>query len=60
MQEAYTFQRSQRGAPAHLVEFYQRAEELSRLDAVLQLSLSRSEEEEFVRWVQLVLFGSST
>jgi hypothetical protein len=35
---------------AHLVEFYHRAEELGRLDAVLQLSLSRKEEEEFVRY----------
>jgi hypothetical protein len=49
VQEAYTFQRSQRGAPARLLEFYRRAEELSKLDAVLQLSLSRAEEEEFVR-----------
>jgi hypothetical protein len=46
VQEAYMFQRSQRGAPARLLEFYRRAEELDRLDAVLQLSLSRPEEEE--------------
>lgn len=52
IQEAYTFQRSQRGAPARLLEFYQRAEELARLDAVLQLSLSRPEEEEFVRFLE--------
>jgi hypothetical protein len=49
LQEAYTFQRSQRGAPARLLEFYRRAEELDRLDAVLQLSLSRPEEEEFLK-----------
>jgi hypothetical protein len=40
------------------VEFYRRAEELARLDSVLQLSLSRSEEEEFVRSV-FILLGCS-
>ena len=51
VQEAFSFQRSRRGAVSAaklLSVFYQRAEELGRLDAVLQLSLSTMEEREFV------------
>ena len=49
IQEAFTFQRSRRGTASSsntLAQFYKRAEELGKLDAVLQLSLTVQEEKE--------------
>eukprot|EP00092_Neocalanus_flemingeri_P083538 GFUD01104869.1.p1 GENE.GFUD01104869.1~~GFUD01104869.1.p1 ORF type:complete len:2801 (+),score=928.21 GFUD01104869.1:744-8405(+) len=55
IQEAFTFQRSRRGSANSsniLAQFYRRAEELGKLDAVLQLSLTTNEEKEFVSFLQ--------
>jgi len=55
IQEAFTFQRSRRGTASSsniLAQFYNRAEELGKLDAVLQLSLTVQEEKEFVIFLQ--------
>ena len=55
IQEAFIFQRSRRGSvnsSSLLSSFYKRAEELGKLDSVLQLSLSSSEEREFVTFLQ--------
>jgi hypothetical protein len=55
VQEAFTFQRGRRGSVTSaslLAEFYRRAEELGKLDAVLQLSLGAAEEREFVAFLQ--------
>ena len=54
-QEAFTFIKTRRGVTTSsdiLFQFYRRAEELNRLDSVLQLSLSLQEEREFVRFLQ--------
>ena len=55
IQEAFTFQRSRRGSvssSALLSSFYSTAEELGKLDSVLQLSLSQAEEREFVTFLE--------
>ena len=55
IQEAFTFQRSRRGTASSsniLAQFYRKAEELGKLDAVLQLSLTSNEEKEFVSFLQ--------
>merc|ERR1712130_843527 len=55
IQEAFTFQRSRRGTASSsniLAQFYRKAEELGKLDAVLQLSLTSYEEKEFVSFLQ--------
>merc|ERR1719357_398959 len=55
IQEAFTFQRSRRGSvssSALLSSFYKTAEELGKLDSVLQLSLSQAEEREFVSFLE--------
>ena len=51
IQEAFTFQRSRRSSNL-LPLFYKKAEELSKLDSVLQLSLTSQEEREFVSFLQ--------
>ena len=51
IQEAFTFQRSRRSSNL-LPVFYSRAEELGKLDSVLQLSLTTQEEKEFVSFLQ--------
>ena len=55
IQEAFTFQRARRGSTTSaslLSSFYRTAEELGKLDSVLQLSLSLQEEKEFVTFLQ--------
>ena len=55
IQEAFTFQRSRRGSVSSaslLSSFYRTAEELGKLDSVLQLSLSQAEEREFVSFLE--------
>ena len=51
IQEAFTFQRSRRSSNL-LPVFYKKAEELGKLDSVLQLSLTTQEEKEFVSFLQ--------
>ena len=51
IQEAFTFQRLRRSSNL-LPLFYKKAEELSKLDSVLQLSLTSQEEREFVSFLQ--------
>ena len=51
IQEAFTFQRSRRSSNL-LPVFYKKAEELAKLDSVLQLSLTAQEEREFVSFLQ--------
>ena len=51
IQEAFTFQRSRRSSNL-LPVFYRKAEELGKLDSVLQLSLTAEEEREFVSFLQ--------
>ena len=54
IQEAFTFQRSRRGATTSnsiMLQFFKRAEELGRLDAVFQLSVSTVEDREFVSFL---------
>ena len=51
IQEAFTFQRKRRSSNL-LPLFYVKAEELGKLDSVLQLSLTTQEEREFVSFLQ--------
>ena len=51
IQEAFTFQRTRRSSNL-LPLFYTKAEELGKLDSVLQLSLTTQEEKEFVSFLQ--------
>ena len=51
IQEAFTFQRTRRSSNL-LPLFYTKAEELGKLDSVLQLSLTIQEEKEFVSFLQ--------